>query len=107
MSISARIRFRFVASLCTVSALVAVTGAATATALASITSGGTATIAQQPGSVPNYVFPLVNGSDATGSDVMQFQYSMYRPLYWNGEDGHPVANPKLSLACPPTYSNNG
>jgi peptide/nickel transport system substrate-binding protein len=108
MGISTGMRFRSIASVCALGAVVlAAVGTATSTTLAAIRTGGTATIAQQPGSVPNYVFPLVNGADATGSDVMQFQYLMYRPLYWNGDDGHPVANPELSLAYPPTYSNDG
>ena len=93
--------------LCGLVALAAPIGGLTSGVSAAQSGGGTVTIAQQPGSVPNYIFPLVNGSDATGSDVMQFQYLMYRPLYWNGDDGKPIPNSKLSLAYPPVYSNDG
>ena len=100
-------RLRALGALCGLVALAATIGGLASGVSAAQTSGGTVTIAQQPGSVPDYIFPLVNGSDATGSDVMQFQYLMYRPLYWNGDDGKPVANSKLSLAYPPTYSDGG
>ncbi len=87
--------------------LAAAASAVPGSALSALAATGEVTVAQQPGSVPDYIFPLVNGSDATSSDVMQFQYLMYRPLYWNGEDGKPVANSALSLAYPPQYSNDG
>lgn len=100
-------RLRALGALCGLVALAATIGGLASGVSAAQTSGGTVTIAQQPGSVPDYIFPLVNGSDATGSDVMQFQYLMYRPLYWNGDDGKPISNSKLSLAYPPVYSNDG
>ncbi|MSX69074.1 MAG: ABC transporter substrate-binding protein, partial [Actinobacteria bacterium] len=39
-------------------------------------------------------------------NINQFQFLMYRPLYWFGNGTSPNLNPSLSLASNPTYSNN-
>jgi ABC-type transport system substrate-binding protein len=36
----------------------------------------------------------------------QFEYLMYRPLYWFGDNDEPVLNSSLSLADPPVYSDS-
>ncbi|MGH3831488.1 MAG: ABC transporter substrate-binding protein [Pseudonocardiaceae bacterium] len=38
--------------------------------------------------------------------ISDFQYLMYRPLYWFGDNGRPVLNDKLSLANNPTFADN-
>ena len=70
--------------------------------------GGTSvTFAMQPGQSANYPFPFYAG-DATKYDdvpnVDDFQYLMYRPLYWFGTGVTPYLNTKLSLAEPPVYN---
>jgi peptide/nickel transport system substrate-binding protein len=40
------------------------------------------------------------------SNINQFQYLMFRPLYWFGQGTTPNLNPSLSLADEPQYSNN-
>ena len=40
------------------------------------------------------------------SNINQFQFLMYRPLYWFGNGAQPTLNPSLSLAENPVYSNN-
>jgi len=69
-------------------------------------NGGTATWAELPGSAPNFIFPF----DPTGlfsvPNISQFQYLMYRPLYWFGSGTTPNLNLSLSLAKAPVYTNN-
>jgi peptide/nickel transport system substrate-binding protein len=43
----------------------------------------------------------------TVATVQQFQYLMYRPLYWFGDGGSDRLDPSLSLAMPPRYSAGG
>ena len=40
------------------------------------------------------------------SNINQFQYLMYRPLYWFGNGATPNLNLRLSLATAPTYSTD-
>jgi len=82
------------------------------------TSGGTVhptdtstiTYALQPTTQATYIFPFVAaskpGADFSVYNVNDFQYLMYRPLYWFGTGVKPLINPDLSLAYPPTYSGN-
>ena len=78
-------------------------------------SGGTAaptanqtsaTYAEQPPTPPNYIFPFMSLAFFSVANSEQFQYLMYRPLYWFGQGATPNLNPSLSLAQPPVYSNN-
>ncbi len=68
-------------------------------------SGGTATMALPPSTTPNYIFPFDNGGDFTVTNTSQFQYLMWRPLYWFGKNGTVALNTSLSLANAPVYSN--
>jgi peptide/nickel transport system substrate-binding protein len=66
-----------------------------------ITHGGTAYFAENPASGPvDYIFPMVSLTYDLPSNI-QFQYLMYRPLYWFGQGTQPSMNPALSLADPP------
>ena len=42
-------------------------------------------------------------ADDSVYNVNDFQYQLYRPLYWFGSGANPYMNPALSLADPPTY----
>jgi peptide/nickel transport system substrate-binding protein len=66
--------------------------------------GGTAVWAEPPASVPSYIFPYVDSANISNLNLFDLQYLMYRPLYWFGQNGQPVANNKLSLANPPSIS---
>jgi peptide/nickel transport system substrate-binding protein len=66
----------------------------------------TATWAEQPQTPPNYIFPFMTLAFFSVNNSEQFQYLMYRPLYWFGNGATPDLNPSLSLADTPTYSNN-
>jgi len=66
----------------------------------------TITYAETPGSPPNFIFPfatLAYFSIANGD----FEYLLYRPLYWFGTGSSPLLNRSLSLAAPPVASNGG
>jgi peptide/nickel transport system substrate-binding protein len=67
----------------------------------------TATFAEEPGSQPNYIFPITGLNAFTVANLAQFQYLMYRPLYWFGTNGQVKLNTSLSLADPPVYSADG
>ncbi len=86
-------------------AMVAVVLVPGAPAQAKGTSASSVTFAEQPGSPPNYIFPMMSGAYFDSTNQEQFQYLMYLPLYWFGKDGKPVLNPSLSAAYPPVYSN--
>ncbi len=68
-------------------------------------TGGVATFALPPGLVPNWIFPFIDSAHSSIDNRNQFEYLMYRPLYWFGQNGQPVINPSLSLADMPVYSN--
>jgi peptide/nickel transport system substrate-binding protein len=72
-------------------------------------SGNTVTYALRPGGQASYIWPYIsadNGGAFTVYNVNDFQYLMYRPLYWFGRGTSPYLNPELSLAKPPTYNGN-
>jgi peptide/nickel transport system substrate-binding protein len=67
-------------------------------------TGGTATWALPPNSVPNYIFPFSSSTYFSTVNFAEFQYLMYRPLYWFGNGASPTLNSSLSLADPPVYN---
>ena len=66
--------------------------------------GGTATWAEPPSSTPTYIFPYMNSANISNLNLFDFQYLMYRPLYWFGTGDKPTVNTSLSLANLPTVS---
>jgi len=68
-------------------------------------AGGVATFALGPGVVPDWIFPFIDSAHSSIDNRNQFEYLMYRPLYWFGQDGQPVVNSSLSLADPAVFSN--
>ncbi len=74
-----------------------------------IHKGGTAAWAQAPAATPNYIFPFASFAYFSVANLTQFQYLMYRPLYWFGQisSSNPTFDQSLSLADGPTYSNGG
>jgi peptide/nickel transport system substrate-binding protein len=67
--------------------------------------GTTATYALAPDSPIDYIFPFVSATsgDFTVYNANDFQYLMYRPLYWFGAGTSPLLNTSLSLAYRPVY----
>ncbi|MEO7196001.1 MAG: ABC transporter substrate-binding protein [Pseudonocardiaceae bacterium] len=66
----------------------------------------TVTFAEGPGSAPNYIFPITPTQQFTTFTIQQFQYLMYRPLYFAPKGDQPVIDDALSLADEPVYSQN-
>jgi peptide/nickel transport system substrate-binding protein len=67
-------------------------------------SGGTAIMAEAPENAPSYIFPYMASAVVSNVNLFDFQYLMYRPLYWFGTGSQPTVNNSLSLANPPTVS---
>ncbi len=82
------------------------TGAATKPHVTKV-KGGTAYFAEPPGSPPNFIFPFAPFRYFSVDNLSQFQFLMYRPLYWFGVGSNPTINIPLSLANYPTFSNGG
>jgi len=70
-------------------------------------SGGTATYAFNAGGGANYIFPVLPPSYFSTSNSQDFQWLMWRPLYWYGVGDTPNINMSLSLGNTPVYSNGG
>jgi peptide/nickel transport system substrate-binding protein len=71
-------------------------------------AGGTATwIGYDAGGQANWIFPVIPPQDFTTSNSQDFQWLMWRPLYWYGVNGTPAIDTSLSLGDMPVYSNGG
>ena len=70
-------------------------------------SGGTATIAETPGNVFNWIFPLLNYNYDVGANLETSEYLMWRPLYWFGGPNSVGENASESLALPPRLATSG
>jgi peptide/nickel transport system substrate-binding protein len=84
-------------------------GATTGGSTVSHGDSSTVTYAMQPGGQASYAFPFISVAQAAQFSVYNvndFQYLMYRPLYWFGTGVNPYLNPDLSLAEPPSYSGD-
>ncbi|HEY6538688.1 MAG TPA: ABC transporter substrate-binding protein [Candidatus Dormibacteraeota bacterium] len=90
-----------------VALIASIAGVATLPASAKSQSGGTVTFAQQPGNVPNYIFPITAANSYVSGNLTFFQPLLWRPLYWLGDGTKPVISKSLSLADPPTFSDGG
>ena len=62
-----------------------------------------ATFAEQPAGVPDYILPLASNQYFSAANLFQFQYLMYRPLYWFGTGraggAEPEPQPCRSARC--------
>ena len=70
-------------------------------------TGGTATWAFNAGGGANYIFPVLPPADFSTSNSEDFEWLMWRPLYWYGVGDTPNINLSLSIGNLPTYSNGG
>ena len=71
-------------------------------------AGGTVTWAELPADVPNWIFPFMTLAYFSVANSQDFQYQMYRPLYWfGGANTSPTVDYGLSTADAPVYSNGG
>jgi peptide/nickel transport system substrate-binding protein len=105
-------RFRIFGGLAVAAASVTALAACSSTSSSAPTtgtpvSGGTATWAELPTGTPNYIFPFTSSAFISVTNQNEFQWLMYRPLYWFGNGNSPSLNNSLSLAGYPTFSNGG
>lgn len=83
-------------------------GASTASARSTAASSPktTASFALQPDNAPNYIFPLVSAQYFSLVNEDQFEWIIYRPLFWFGANGTTAFSAKQSLANYPDFSVN-
>ncbi|MGD0555385.1 MAG: ABC transporter substrate-binding protein [Streptosporangiaceae bacterium] len=70
------------------------------------TNGNVAVYAEQPGFIPNYIFPFTDAADYGTWNLDDVQELMYRPLYWFGVGTTTDINWSLSLGEQPVWSAN-
>ena len=66
---------------------------------------GTITYAEAATANPDYIFPYLSPQDCSEANSADFQFLMFRPLYWFGLGTSVSLQPQLSLAKLPTFSN--
>jgi peptide/nickel transport system substrate-binding protein len=66
----------------------------------------TATWAEPPQATPNFILPFYPAQLCSVDNIEQFQFLMYRPLYWFGNGASPALNSSLSIGQTPTFSGN-
>ena len=66
-----------------------------------------ATWAEAAQATPNFILPFYPAQLCSVNNVEQFQFLMYRPLYWFGAGTSPNLNTSLSLGKTPSFSNGG
>jgi peptide/nickel transport system substrate-binding protein len=109
-----KLRFAAVAVLAAVAMVAAACSSSSSSPSASSTSGtpvtgGTANIALPAGVTYNWIYPFYAITNASVYDDEQFQWLMYRPLYFFGNNTNTDVsiNYSLSPANAPVYSNAG
>ena len=66
---------------------------------------GTVTWAEFPGAAPTWILPLVPSAASSSSNGSQFQFLMWRPLYWFSNGVEASQTPAMSLAFAPKWSD--
>ena len=66
---------------------------------------GTITWAEAPSSGPTWILPIFPSAALSVSNTNQFDFEMWRPLYWFDDGVQPIQTPALSLAYAPTWSD--
>ena len=67
--------------------------------------GGVATFANKSNVQANYILPFMPIQYFSVYNSQNFQYLLYRPLYWFGDGSKAVVNDKLSFAEQPTFAD--
>jgi len=98
-----------VLAACGSSSSTTTTSSPSATTTPSHITGGTAYWAEPPQVTPNWIFPFASLQYFSVANLTQFQYLMYRPLYWFGPNGStaPTVDYTMSPANAPVWSNGG
>jgi|GEM_PF-620362 len=67
---------------------------------------GIVTFAEPVNERPDFIFPIQGHQVFDTANYQDFDYLMYRPLYWFSGSPEPKINEPLSLADPPVFSDN-
>ena len=67
-------------------------------------NGGTVSFGLLPGQTPGFIFPVTPAAKSSAFTIYDFQYLMWRPLYWSRIGTAPAINYTLSLAAAPAFS---
>jgi peptide/nickel transport system substrate-binding protein len=87
--------------------LLATFGASAAQAAKTVHLEPTVTWAEYPADPPTYIFPMTSGAYTLVANSLNLSTIIWLPLYWFGSPkGSPDVNYQLSLANPPTFSDN-
>lgn len=105
MSRSRTLQFIVVASATALTVLLSACTGSSPRSTGTAVKGGDVTFAEVPGASPSYIFPMDSLAYFATSNLAQFQYLMWRPLYWIGDGKKVEVNPALSVADAPVYSN--
>jgi peptide/nickel transport system substrate-binding protein len=102
----AAISLAVVATGCTAAPIVTEPPASVTTTTTHSAPTGTVTWAEAPSSAPDWIFPFASLTHYFASNINQFQYLMYRPLYFFGpiDSTSPMVDEALSLAELPKFS---
>jgi len=66
---------------------------------------GTVTWAEAFEQQPTWILPLVTAEANLSGNITEFEYEMWRPLYWFDNGVAPTESAAMSLASPPVWSN--
>jgi peptide/nickel transport system substrate-binding protein len=66
---------------------------------------GTIRVAFAPNATPTWIFPVTPGANGSVYTAYQFQYEMWRPLYFFPNGAKIAENKAMSMANEPTWSN--
>lgn len=67
--------------------------------------GGTVSFGLLPGQTPGDIFPITPAAKSSAFTINDFQFLMWRPLYWSRVGTEPAINFPLSLAAAPVFSD--
>lgn len=78
----------------------------TSASSAATKSSNDVTFAEPVGQIPNWIFPFINPANFTVLDLWQWDWSMWRPLYYLGQSSTPNLDYSKSMANAPVFSDN-
>jgi len=70
-------------------------------------AGGTVYFTEGSDAAPNYIFSMYSPQVCSTANNNQFEYMMYRPLYWYGNDYRPTIDYDYSIGQKPQFSDGG
>ena len=102
-----RLAMRSAAAACMLSvSVVAIGSSGSSAASSSHTVSSSVTFAEPAGQIPNWIFPFINPANFTVLDLWQWDWSMWRPVYYVGQGSTPNLDYSKSMAYAPVFSNN-